>query len=301
MPPRPFIAFGDYLRRKFGCKVYRVTVDAGFNCPNRDGRVGADGCIYCRTDSFAGDTDRRLPIAEQMRRGIERVRKRYGAAKFIAYFQPFTNTYADAATLKSRYDEALVSPDVVGLCIGTRPDCVPSETLDLVAEYSRRTEVWLEFGLQSARDATLRAINRGHDFATFADAVTRAQSRGIKICAHVILGLPGETREDMLATAGAIANQGIAGVKMHHLHVVKGTRLEQMWQRDEVRVLAVEEYVPLAVDFLQRLPPDIIVHRLVGDCRYELLVAPHWTQSKGEITRMIEAGLIHRRNRVGGA
>jgi len=187
----------------------------------------------------------------------------------------------------------------VGLCIGTRPDCVPEEVLNLIADYARRLEVWLEFGLQSAADRTLVAINRGHDYATFADAVRRTRTHAIQVCAHVILGLPGETREDMLRTAEALAGLRVEGVKMHHLHVVRGTRLEEMWNRREVRVLSVEEYVPLAVDFLERIPAGAVVHRLIGECRRDLLVAPVWTQSKREVTAMIEEEFRRRGTRQG--
>jgi len=301
-PSRPFLAFGDYLTARFGCKVYRVALDAGFSCPNRDGTIGTEGCIYCRTDSFA--PVRRgspLPVREQMLAGMERVRRRYGARKFLAYFQPFTNTYADVTTLRQRYDAALVSPEVVGLCIGTRPDCVPDATLDLVAEYARRLEVWLEYGLQSANDVTLARINRGHSFATFADAVVRTRRRGIKVCAHVILGLPGETREDVLRTADALGQLGVEGVKMHHLHVVRGTPLEAMWKGGEVRLLTAEEYAPLAVDFLERIPASVVVHRLVGECRRELLLSPIWTESKREVTRRIKEEFARRGTRQGAA
>ena len=297
---RPFPAFGDHLRARFGCKVYRVSLNAGFSCPNRDGTIGEGGCIYCRTDAFTPGQNRPgKPIREQMLAGMSRVGRRYGARKFLAYFQAFTNTYAPLPVLRAAYDESLVSEDVVGLCIGTRPDCVPDPLLNLLADYARRLELWLEFGLQSANDATLERINRGHDFACFADAVRRAGERGIRVCAHVILGLPGEDREAMMHTADALAEVGIDGVKIHHLHVVRGTPLEEMYARGEVSVFSVEEYVPLAVDFLERIPADAVIHRLMGECRRDLLIAPVWSTPKREIIRMIEEEFHRRGTRQG--
>ncbi len=299
-PGRPFSAFGDHLRSRFGCKVYRVSLDAGFSCPNRDGTVGEGGCIYCRTDAFApGQDGPGKPTREQMLEGMSRVGRRYGAGKFLAYFQAFTNTYAPVPVLRAAYDESLVSDDVVGLCIGTRPDCVADPVLDLVAEYARRMEVWLEFGLQSANDETLERINRGHDFACFADAVRRARSRSIMACAHVILGLPGEDREAMMRTADALAEVGIDGVKIHHLHVVRGAPLEDMYARGEVSVLTVEEYVPLLVDFLERIPAGAVIHRLMGECRRDLLIAPAWSTPKSGVIRMIEDEFHRRGTRQG--
>ena len=300
-PERPYLAFGGHLRARFGCKVYRVGLNAGFSCPNRDGTVGEGGCIYCRIDAFTlGQGGAGKSIREQMLEGMSRVGRRYGAGKFLAYFQAFTNTYAPLPVLRAAYDESLVSEDVVGLCIGTRPDCVADPVLSLVADYALRMEVWLEFGLQSANDATLERINRGHDFACFADAVRRARERGIMVCAHVILGLPGENRKAMMRTADALAEIGIDGVKIHHLHVVRGTPLEEMYARGEVSVFPVEEYVPLVVDFLERIPADAVIHRLMGECRGDLLIAPLWRTPKREVVRMIEEE-FHRRGTRQGA
>ncbi len=298
--PRPWLAekryyaFSEYLRRRFGVKVHKVSLDAGFTCPNRDGTKGFGGCIYCVNESFSPNAGRMLPIAEQMTRGMEFMRSRYGTEKFIAYFQAFTNTYDDIATLKRRYDEALEFPDVVGLSIGTRPDCVGDDVLDLVQGYTSRYEVWVEYGLQSMHDRTLELINRGHGYDEFVDAVCRSMGRGIKICTHVILGLPGESRDDMMETARAVSSLGVNGIKLHHLYVAKHTPLETLYRLGKARVLSAEEYVGLAADFLERISPDITVQRLVGDVTSEMLVAPKWPVSKEEVLRRITEELIRR-------
>ncbi len=298
--PRPWLAerryysFSDYLRRHFGFKVYKVSIDAGFTCPNRDGTKGVGGCSYCVNASFSPNVGRMLPISEQVRRGMEFMRRRYGAEKFIAYFQAFTNTYADVQTLKSRYDEAIQFPDVVGLSIGTRPDCVPEEVLELIDGYTERYHVWVEYGLQSIHDKTLDLINRGHHYEEFADAVRRTQARGINTCAHVILGLPGEDWEDMMETARAVSDVGINGIKLHHLYVAKGTPMEKLYRGGELRVVGWEEYVKLAADFLERISPDITVQRLVGDVSSELLIAPKWPVAKAVVLRRITEELIRR-------
>ena len=195
-----YYPFGAYLRRRFGCKVHKVSLDAGFTCPNRDGRVGEGGCTYCVNESFSPQAGKPMrSVSEQMSDGMSYMRRRYGSRKFLAYFQAFTNTYGPVERLRALYDEATARPEVVGLCIGTRPDCVPEEVLDLIESYSDRLEVWVEYGLQSAHEATLRRVNRGHDVAAFVDAVERTRRRRIHVCVHVILGLPGEIHEDMMA------------------------------------------------------------------------------------------------------
>ena len=282
--------FGFYLRKRFGCRVYKVTLHGGFTCPNRDGRVGFGGCTYCINESFSpNDTERRIPIAEQMLRGIEFYRRRYKAQKYIAYFQTFTNTYADVETLKRRYDEALsVSDDIVGISIGTRPDCVPEEALDLVESYSDRYEVWLEYGLQSIHDKTLGRVNRGHGLAAYMDAVDRTRKRNIRVCVHVILGLPDENWADMMETAKFISKfDGLDSLKVHHLYVAENTSLAQHYADGLIQVLALEDYVPLLCDFLERIAPEISLQRLLGDTTSKLLIAPVWNVGKAAVLRMI--------------
>jgi radical SAM protein (TIGR01212 family) len=288
-------AFSRILKAAFGEKVYKITVDGGFSCPNRDGTIGTDGCIYCINESFSPSTERtRLAIHDQLESGKKRVGARYGARKFIAYFQPFTNTYSPVGRLRALYDEALAVSHVVGLSIGTRPDCVPEEVLDLLEEYHRRTYLWVEYGLQSVHDRTLERIHRGHDYAAFLDALERTKRRGLRVCVHVILGLPGETRRDMMETARALAGLGIDGVKIHHLYVARGAPLEESYRRGEVALLSEDQFVGLAVDFLERLSPEVVIHRLTGEARWDFLMGPVWKKSKGEILSDITEELRRR-------
>ena len=290
-----YYPFSQYLKERFGCKVHKVTLHAGFTCPNRNGAKGVGGCLYCVNTSFSPVAGKAgVPVADQMREGIAFMRRRYGAEKFYAYFQPFSNTYADVATLKARYDDAVSFPDVVGLSIGTRPDCVPDPVLDLVESYTDRLDVWLEYGIQSVHDRTLRAINRGHLYADFEDAIHRTKGRGIKICAHVILGLPGESWDDMMVSAERVSALGVDGIKVHHLYVARDTPMEAMYARGEFKVFTVEEWVPLAADFLERLSPEIAVQRLIGDTHGAFLVAPIWNWNKSEIFAAITAELRRR-------
>jgi radical SAM protein (TIGR01212 family) len=286
---RGYYPFSDYLRERFGGKVHKVSLHAGLTCPNRDGRVGVGGCTYCINESFNPQAGGPLrPIREQMADGIAYMRRRYRAAKVFAYFQAFSNTYAEIATLRRLYDEAIDFPEVVGLSIGTRPDCVPEETLELVQGYSERVEVWIEYGIQSIHDRTLRRINRGHDVAAFRDAVSRTRARGIRVCAHVILGLPGETHEEMMRTAESLQGLDIGGIKLHHLYVARNTALEREHAEGLVPLFTAEEYVRTACDFLERIPAGVAVQRLVGDTTSsDVLIAPQWPQSKTQVLQMI--------------
>jgi len=277
-----------HLRGIFGCRVQKITVDAGLTCPNRDGTLSSGGCIYCNTrGSGTGAHARGLSITRQLTNGKQSLSKRYKAKKFLAYFQSFSNTYAPLPTLKRLYDEALSVDDVVGLSIGTRPDCVNVRVLDLLQSYAERHLIWLEYGLQSASDVTLEFINRGHDVQSFIDAVEKTKNRGIKICAHVILGLPHETRQDILHTAATIARLGIDGVKLHLLYVVKGTRLEALYQKGEFKCLEQHAYVDLVCDFLERIPFEMVVQRLTGDPHREELAAPAWSLKKTETLELV--------------
>jgi len=284
-----------YLRSLFGCRVQKITIDAGFSCPNRDGTVSSGGCIYCNVrGSGTGAFVRGMSVTDQLQQGKKALARRYKAQKFIAYFQSFSNTYAPVPTLKSLYDEALAVEDVVGLAIGTRPDCVNEAVLDLLQAYADRYLIWIEYGLQSAKDETLVLINRGHDAQCFADAVKATSNRGIKMCAHVILGLPGETRDDMLHTARTIADLGVDGLKLHLLYVVKGTRLEALYRQGKFRCLEQQEYVDLVCDFLEHIPRDIIIQRLTGDPHPGELAVPQWSLKKSETLALINATLEKR-------
>jgi len=287
--------FNTYLRSLFGCRVQKISIDAGLSCPNRDGRAGTGGCLYCNVrGSGTGAHARGQSITAQLIQGKNFLARRYKAAKFLAYFQSFSNTYAPVDKLRRLYDEALAVEDVVGLAIGTRPDCVDESVLALLQEYAGRNLVWIEYGLQSARGKTLELINRGHDYQCFEDAVRATTGRGIKICVHVILGLPGEDRGDMLHTARAIAGLGIDGLKLHLLYIVKGTPLETLYRRGGYRCLEQQEYVDLVCDFLERIPAGIVIQRLTGDPHPEELVAPAWSQRKAETLAKINATLERR-------
>lgn len=273
--------YNSYLRQLFGCRVQKISVDAGLTCPNRDGKVGWGGCIYCNAKgSGTGAATRSQTISMQLQAGKTYLIKRYKARKFLAYFQSFTNTYAPPAQLRSLYAEALADPDIVGLTIGTRPDCIEDCVLDHLQVLSQRRMIWLEYGLQSAHNRTLQLLNRGHTAETFTDAVKRTRRRGIPICAHVILGLPGEDRHDMLETARFLARQDIQAVKIHLLYVVRGTELAGWHQAGRYSCLERDEYAAVVARFLALLPPTVIVQRLTGDPHREELVAPRWALEK---------------------
>lgn len=290
----------SYLRHLFGCRVQKVMVDAGLTCPNRDGTIASGGCIYCNPKgSGTGAHARGFSIREQVIMGRIAMIKRYKAQKFLVYFQSFTNTYAPVEKLRQMYDEALAVDGVIGLSIGTRPDCVDSQVLDLLQGYARKYLIWLEYGLQSVHDRTLALINRGHDFRCFQSAVEAAQNRGIKLCAHAILGLPGEDRNQMLETAKVLGGIGIDGIKIHLLYVIKGTPLEQWYRQGRYRCLEQQEYIDLVCDFLEYLPENMIIHRLTGDPHGDELVAPQWARKKSEIMAAITKTLEKRNSRQG--
>lgn len=292
--------YSTYLKQKFGCRVYRIPIDAGFTCPTRDGTISRGGCAYCDPrGSASAVSDKKLGVREQMIKGMEAARKRYKAEKFIAYFQAFTNTYAPTARLKRIYDEAADFPGVVGLAIGTRPDCVPDEALNLIASFTPRFESWVEYGLQSAHDSTLSAIRRGHTVAQFSDAARRTAQRGIKVCAHAILGLPGETGEMMNETARFIAALPVDGVKIHLLHILKESPIEAPYREGAIPVLSQEEYVALVCDFLELLPPGMVVQRLTGEAPRANLLAPLWALDKHAVLDAINAELERRDSRQG--
>jgi uncharacterized protein len=292
--------FSDELKRVFGCRVQRLSVDAGFTCPNRDGSVGVDGCIFCGgKGSGSFGILQGAGVSEQLEHAKEVMVRKYKAALFIAYFQSYSNTYAPVAHLKMLYDQALAVPDVVGLIVGTRPDCLPEETLDLLAGYAESCYFWLELGLQSPLDRTLAAIGRGHDLASFTTAVAHCRARGIRVCAHIILGLPGESRAEMLSGAELLNQAGVAGVKIHLLHVMRGTRLESEYLDKKVRLLDRDEYVGLVCDFLERLDPGIVVQRLTGDGNRADLIAPLWSLQKFEVLNCIDGELERRGTRQG--
>ena len=280
--------FNTHLRKKFGCRVQKISIDAGFTCPNRDGTKSYGGCIFCGVKgSGTGAARDHISISQQISQGKAFVIKRYKAKKFLAYFQSFCNTYASCDTLRQLYDEALSDPDIVGLCIGTRPDCIDEEKLDMIASYTSDYLVWLEYGLQSIHNRTLAMINRAHTFEDFVHAVRLTQGREIYICAHVILGLPGESRKDILETAKALADLKIDGIKVHNLYILEGTPMATLYRHGDYRCLSQQEYIDWVVDFLLLLSPDTIIQRLTGDPDPSLLVAPSWALRKQETLNRI--------------
>lgn len=281
-----YYSYNSYLRSRFGGRVHRVTVDAGFTCPNRDGTVATGGCTYCNNDGFSPAASiyrprvymqPTAPVSEQIRRSLPKLRQRYKTDKFLAYFQAFSNTYAPLERLRQLYTEALDHPDIIGLIIGTRPDCVEDDKLDYLAELSRSVVVGIEYGCESIHDKTLRWVNRGHDHACFVDAVHRTAARGIDVAAHVILGFPTETREEMLEMADALSDLPIHAVKIHNLHIVKHTPLAHRYRQQPFHVMNEEEYVELVCDFVERLHPRIAIERLYGDAPLAMMIAPSWS------------------------
>ncbi len=298
-----YYSYSSYLRRIFGKRVFRVTVDAGFTCPNRDGTKGSGGCIYCYGGSNYNLEKRRKSVEEQIREGIERVKKRYKAEAFLVYFQAYTNTYAPPEYLKKVYDTVRKFSEVVGIIVGTRPDCISREILSLINTYTDDYLVWIEYGLESSHYRSLRWMRRGHGVSDFINAVLRTKEfPKIKICAHTILGIPLEDREDMLETADFIASLKLDGVKIHPLHIIKNTELEKLYLEERFHVLSLEEYSDLVVEFIERLPPETVVQRITGEVSEELLVAPSWCSHR-EKHRVIEAirAEFERRNTKQGA
>lgn len=293
-------SFNAYLKEAFGQRVQKITLDAGLSCPNRDGTRGTGGCIYCDSrGSGTGAADRYPNIREQALAARDFLGSRYKAKKFIAYFQSFCNTYASHATLKAMYDEAAAIPGVVGLAVATRPDCLSRDVLELLSGYTSRLMVWLELGLQSIHDSTLSLVNRGHTYQEFLDGYGLARHYPLCICLHVILGLPGERREEMHATAREVARLRPEGIKIHSLYITRGTALEQLFHDGRYRPLEQGEFVGRACDFLELLPPETVIQRLTGDPGRDELVAPAWSLRKHETLKMIEQELQQRHSRQG--
>lgn len=290
-----YYSFSRFIKEKFPYKVYKIPIHGGFTCPNIDGNVAKGGCVYCANESFSPNVKEQfIPINEQVKSGKEFLKRRYGAEKFIAYFQSFSNTYANVKTLKEKYEQALCDDDIVGLSIGTRPDCITDEALDLISGYTSNYHVWIEYGLQSSHDRTLENINRGHLYASLEDAVKRTKGLGIFICLHVILGLQDENWQDMMETANKVTSLGVDGLKIHHLYVAENTALADDYSNGKVKTLPLDEYVILAADFLEYISPEITIQRLMGDIHGKTLIAPVWSVSKSKIITMISEELEKR-------
>ncbi|MFC3802488.1 TIGR01212 family radical SAM protein [Cohnella sp. GCM10012308] len=290
-----FHTWNHEMRREFGTKVFKVMLDAGFTCPNRDGSTAAGGCTFCSargSGDFAGS--RRQDLVSQFNTIRDRQHLKWPEAKYIGYFQAYTNTYAPLATLKEYYEVILEQPGLVGLSIATRPDCLPDDVVDYLAELNERTYLWLEMGLQTVHESTSTLINRAHDTACYLDAVERLRARGIRVCTHIIYGLPGEDEAMMMETLRQTAAMDVQGIKIHLLHLMRKTPMVRQWRDGLLRFLEMDEYVKLIVDSLELLPPEMIVHRLTGDAPRDLLIGPMWSLNKWEVLNAIDAELVRR-------
>lgn len=283
------------MREQFGSKVFKVMLDAGFTCPNRDGSIAKGGCTFCSargSGDFAGS--RRDDLITQFNTIRDRQHQKWPAASYIGYFQAYTNTYAPVEELREYYEVILQQPGVVGLSIATRPDCLPDDVVDYLAELNERTYLWVEMGLQTVHESTSQLINRAHDTECYLDAVRRLRERGIRVCAHIIYGLPQETHEMMMDTCRAVARMDVQGIKIHLLHLMCKTPMVKQYEAGLLRFLEQDEYIKLIVDSLELLPPSMIVHRLTGDAPRDLLLGPMWSMRKWEVLNGIDAELRRR-------
>lgn len=280
--------FGLWIKQRLGCKCQKISINAGFTCPNRDGRLGTGGCTFCNNQTFNPEyCETGKSVTEQLEEGKDFFRHKYPDMRFLAYFQAYTSTYASVGHCISLYEEALKVEDVAGIVISTRPDCMPDELLDYLEELNQRTFVLVEYGVESANDQTLKAINRGHTFRTSADAIRRTAQRGIAVGAHVILGLPGEDKDELLRQADLIARLPLTTLKLHQLQIIKGTRMEKQFREHPWHVFSVEEYVDLVSAYLARLPRTLVIDRFVSSSPKQLLVAPQWGLKNFEFANLI--------------
>lgn len=294
--------FGTWLRNRYGERVHKVTIDAGLTCPNRDGTAGTGGCTFCNNRSFSPmKALQEKTVEQQIAAGSAVIARRTGARLLLAYFQTYSNTYAAVDRLQDLYDRALQTPGVIGLSIGTRPDCVPDPVLALLARY-RDTghEVWLELGLQSSFDKTLSAVNRGHGFGEYRDAIRRARGIGLRVCTHLIIGLPGETGEHAHTTLARVLDLGVDGLKLHPLHVVRGTQLARAWRQGHYAPIELSEYLETAASLIVATPPAIVFHRLTGTASPDILLSPQWCSGKWRVLNGIERTLRRQGVRQGG-
>ena len=289
--------FGLYLRGLFDFKVQKITIDGGFTCPNRDGTKGRGGCTYCNNRTFnPAFCHKHLPVAEQMREGIAFFSHKYPEMRYLAYFQAYTNTYDSLDNLKLRYEEALSVEGCVGLVIGTRPDCMPDELLDYLVELQKRTFVLVEYGIESTSDKTLLRINRGHDYACAVDAVRRTAARGIPVGAHIILGLPGESREELMQQATTLSKLPLTTLKLHQLQLIRGTKMAEEYAAnpEEFSLFSVDEYIETVVDYVERLNPHFVLERFASQSPKELLIAPDWGLKNYELVDKIKCRMLER-------
>ncbi|WP_461615149.1 tRNA modification radical SAM protein MnmL/YtqA [Clostridium sp. Marseille-QA1073] len=281
-----------FLREKFGQKVFKISLDAGFSCPNRDGTISKGGCVFCSergSGDFAGD--RCFSISKQFEDIRMMMNKKWKDGKYIAYFQAYTNTYAAIDILREKYEEAINQQDVVALAIATRPDCLSEEVLDLIEEYSNKVYTWVELGLQTSKDETARLINRGYELSVFEEGVRNLRKRNIDVVTHVIFGLPGESKIDMINTINYVAHSNIQGIKIHLLHLMKNTPLEKFYKSGHLKLMEMEEYIDLICETITLLPESMVIHRLTGDAPRDLLIGPMWSLKKWEVLNAIDKKL----------
>ncbi|ARP43855.1 MULTISPECIES: TIGR01212 family radical SAM protein [Geobacillus] len=289
-----------HLRQTFGHKVFKVALDGGFDCPNRDGTVAYGGCTFCSaagSGDFAGN--RADDLVTQFHTIKEKMHQKWKDGKYLAYFQAFTNTHAPVEVLREKYETVLGLDGVVGLSIATRPDCLPDEVVDYLAELNERTYLWVELGLQTIHERTAQLINRAHDFQCFVDGVQKLRRHGIRVCVHLINGLPLETYDMMMETAKTVAAMDVQGIKIHLLHLLKGTPMVKQYEKGLVKFLTFDEYVHLVCDQLEVLPPEMVVHRITGDGPIDLLIGPMWSANKWEVLNAIDAELKRRNSYQG--
>lgn len=287
MDTKRYRDFADFLNEHFDGKVQKISLHAGFTCPNRDGSIGVGGCTYCNNQTFSPDyCHTGKSITRQLDEGVAFFARKYPTMSYLAYFQAYTNTYGELEALKRKYEEALAHPGVVGLIIGTRPDCMPADLLDYLADLSRRTFVLVEYGVESTSDETLRRINRGHDFATSVDAIRRTAAAGVLVGAHMILGLPGESRALMLEHARRLSQLPLDTLKLHQLQLIRHTRMVREYEArpQDFHLYGVDEYIDLVIDFAERLTHRIAIERFVSQSPAELLIAPNWGLKNHEFT-----------------
>ncbi|HBJ1647275.1 TPA: TIGR01212 family radical SAM protein [Clostridium botulinum] len=281
-----------FLREKFGEKVFKISLDGGFSCPNRDGKVSKGGCVFCSargSGDYAGS--RNFSITNQFNNVKTMMANKWKSGKYIAYFQAYTNTYAPVDELRQKYEEAINQEGVVALSIATRPDCLEDDVLDLIEELSKKLYVWVELGLQTINDDVAKKINRGYDLKVFDDAMTRLKERNIDVVVHSILGLPGESQDDMLKTIDYIAHSGAQGIKLHLLHLMKDTKMVELYESGELQFLSQEDYIKLICKAVSMLPKEMVVHRLTGDAPRDLLIGPMWSLKKWEVLNAIDKTL----------
>ena len=294
-----YYTFNAYLRKRFGQRAHRISLNAGFDCPNTDESEGKTGCIFCNQKSFAYFTNTYPPIEAQITDSIAPVKKRFKAKKFIAYFQNSTNTYASPAELKEAYDTIKLFPEIVGLAISTRPDCVDEKKLDLIESYAKDYEVWIEYGVQSIHEASLKKIKRAHTFKKSLEAIENTAKRNIKVGAHIIIGLPGESRGEVIQTAKMIASLPVSGIKLHAFHVLRDTESEKLFKSGGIKLLKKNEYVSLACDFLEHLNPECVILRIISDAKPHILIAPEWMNRKHQVAGQIGKEFKRRGTRQG--